>query len=67
LLYDANLLGIKPDTHEIVLADAADVEPYAGLVDAMPRLREPDEASLRPDDELLDLHYQRFVLRNAAA
>lgn len=67
LLYDANLLGIKPDTHEIVLADSARVQPYRAMVESMPKLRLPSNHALWPDDELLDLHYQRFRMRNHAA
>lgn len=67
LLYDANLLGIKPESHEIVLADSARVEPYRALVQRRPRLRIPTSTKLRPDDDLLDMHYQRFMLRNRVA
>lgn len=67
LLYDANLLGIKPGSHEIVLADSAYVEPYRSLVEAQPILRAPNNPACKPDDELLDIHYQRYLMRNHAA
>ncbi len=67
LLYDAHLLGIMPDLHEIVLASSARVAPYASLVEVSPKLRMPQDHHLWPDDELLDLHYQRFKMRNRVA
>lgn len=67
LLYDANLLGIKPGSHEVVLADTARVEPYLRLVDDRPVLRDPDNPSFEPDDELLDIHYQQFLMKNHVA
>ena len=67
LLYDANLLGIKPGSHELVLADSARVNPYRGLIDSRQVLRPPNNPALRPDDELLDIHYQQFLIKNHAA
>ena len=67
LLYDANLLGIKPGSHEIVLADSARVEPYRRLVEDRPVLRMPGNPALRPDDDLLDVHYQHYLMRNHVA
>lgn len=67
LLYDADLLGIKPGTHQIVLADDAQVEPYRSIVREQPVLRLPKDPRLMPDDELLDVHWQGFRLRNRVA
>ena len=67
LLYDANLLGIKPGTHEIVLADSARVDPYRELIQAQPVLRAPLNSALSPDDDLLEMHYKRYIMRNQVA
>lgn len=67
LLYDANLLGIKPGSHEIVLADSARVEPYRKLVEDRPVLRMPNNPALLPDDDLLDIHYQHYLMGNHVA
>ena len=65
MLYDANLLGIEPGSHRIVLAGSADLAPYEYLSDA--QLRVPRERRLWPDDELLEIHYRRFVAQQAVA
>lgn len=65
MLYDANLLGIEPGSHRIVLAGSADLAPYECLSDA--QLRVPRERRLWPDDELLEIHYRRFVAQQAVA
>lgn len=58
ILYDSNLLGIRPDDHKIELAESALMEPYAQYHDTI--LSIPKNAADQPDDELLDLHYQQF-------
>lgn len=65
MLYDANLLGIEPGSHRIVLAGSADLAPYEYLSDA--QLRVPRERRLWPDDELLEIHYRQFVAQQAVA
>lgn len=67
LMYDANLLGIKPGSHELVLADSARVEPYRRMIDGRQVLRAPSNPAFRPDDELLDIHYQQFLVKNHVA
>lgn len=65
LLYDANLLGIEPSSHRIVLATSVDMSPYDYLADK--QLYLPKDSALWPDDDLLDIHYKRFCAQEAAA
>ena len=64
LLYDANLIGIEPGSHRIVLPRNAELGAYERLEGAQIRL--PREASLRPDDELLEMHFKRFRAQHVA-
>lgn len=65
MLYDANLLGIEPDSHRIVLSDCVDLRDYEFL--SGKRLRLPSDPMNRPDDELLDVHFKRFLAHQSAA
>ena len=65
MLYDANLLGIEPESHRIVLSNAVNLEPYEYLSDK--RLRLPKDPSKQPDDELLEIHFKRFLSHQSAA
>lgn len=65
MLYDANLLGIEPGSHRIVLSDAVDMAHYEHLCDR--QLRLPRDPAKRPDDELLDIHFKRFLAQQRAA
>ena len=67
LLYDADLLGIKPDSHEIVLAESALEDGYDELLERQDRLRLPRERDMWPDEALLDIHYQSFKIQNRVA
>lgn len=65
MLYDANLLGIEPGSHRIVLSDVVNLEHYEYLSDR--QLRLPRNPAMRPNDELLDIHFKRFLAQHSAA
>lgn len=65
MLYDANLLGITPDSHRIVLSNNVDMSDYEFLLGR--QLRLPRDRAKRPNDELLDIHYKRFLAQQPVA
>ena len=67
LLYDANLLSIRPNDLGIELADVPGMQEYEQVLGENPRLRVPLDEKLWPDEKLLEVHYKRFLLGNRAA
>jgi hypothetical protein len=65
LLYDANLISIVPGTHRVRTSARLKQTPYARFSRA--EIREPEDARLKPDDELLELHYKEFLVAESGA
>lgn len=63
LLYDAHLMTVDPDSHQVMLSDRLAGSVYRGFLGV--RLREPELESLRPNSRLLDIHYQQFLQESA--
>ena len=71
LLYDAQLLAIRPESHVIEVSKRLLGTPYECLAKAFvggrPRtLRVPEYSDDAPIEELLELHYREFLIANAA-
>ena len=63
LLYDAHLLSIHPENHKVILSDrlkASDYKKYSGTI-----INSPHDRRCAPEDSLLDIHYQQFLVENA--
>lgn len=69
LLFDGLYLSIEPDTHEIVLANSLAGTEYERLFekDSPSRLRPPRDKALMPNDEYLNVHYERFLMKQRAS
>ena len=67
LLYDANLLSIRPNDFAIELADAPGMQEYEQLIGKNPHIRLPKDEQYWPDEKLLEVHYSRFLLSCGAA
>lgn len=67
LLYDSHLLGIKPNSHEIVLAESVREKGYEELLNRRDHIQLPKDRKLWPDEALLDIHYQSFKIQNHVA
>lgn len=70
LLYDAQLLGIAPESHIIELSDKLIGSPYERLAREIAgkgsrRLRIPQDPRLAPREELLSSHYKEFLAANS--
>ena len=69
LLYDAQLLGVMPESHVIKLSNKLIGSPYERLAKEIAgggrlRLRVPEDPALAPKEELLNSHYKEFVAAN---
>ncbi len=65
LLYDAHLFTVMPETYRIILSDrliSSDYRKYDGAHIAM-----PSERRLAPSDNLLNMHYEQFMVENRRA
>jgi putative restriction endonuclease len=65
LLYDSDLISIEPGTHRVCTSARLRQTPYARFSRA--EIREPEDTRLRPDDELLELHYKEFLVAETGA
>ena len=62
LLFDAHLFTIHPENHKVVLSDqlkASDYKIYNGI-----QIADPCDRRLSPSDELLNIHYQQFLVES---
>ena len=62
LLFDAHLLAIHPENHKVILSDrlrGSGYKKYEGV-----QIASPHDKNCSPKDELLDIHYQQFLIEN---
>lgn len=62
LLYDAHLISVTPDHHDVVLSKRLSSTEYARYESI--KLREPFDPAQSPSDELLAIHYEQFRREN---
>lgn len=59
VLYDRYLLSVEPSSHNVILSSALADGEYASMHEK--QILVPSDASKRPDDNCLNLHYRRFL------